>query len=73
MTTTTKTRFEWINKARVIAAFLVMYIHLSGRASTLDNPEVASYVSYFSYCFFMDAAVPFFLILAGYFLARDIT
>ncbi len=73
MTATAKTRFEWIDNARVIAAFLVMYIHLSGRASTLGNPEVASYVSYFSHCFFMDAAVPFFLILAGYFLARNIT
>ncbi len=69
-------RFEWIDNARVIAAFLIMFFHLPNRALDLPPPpffvnnQVVTYVvDYLVYI----GSVPFFLILAGFFLSRNIT
>lgn len=67
-----KKRYEWIDNARVLAAFLIMSIHI---------PHIFFHESYasmerehFVACeLFFNAPVPFFLLLAGYFTARNIT
>lgn len=67
-----KKRYEWIDNARVVAAILIMYIHWQWRA---DIPAGHDYHIMRSLITFvpLDGRVPFFLILAGYFLGRNIT
>lgn len=67
-----KKRYEWIDNARVLAAFLIMLVHIP----RIFFPE--SYASMERETFvvrelFFNARVPFFLFLAGYFTARNIT
>ena len=55
-------RVLWIDVSRVIAALLIMYVHLS-------SPFLQSVSLHLFYL----GRVPFFLVLAGYFLGRNIT
>ena len=67
-----KKRYEWIDNARIVAAFLIMYVHVPLHLPSenyFDNGTV--YTLLFDTTF--RGRVPFFLILAGYFLARNIT
>lgn len=67
-----KKRYEWIDNARIIAAFFIMYHHLLAQAhfgGTFGSEYLHSLVMAAPF----SGRVPFFLILAGYFLARNIT
>lgn len=67
-----KKRFEWIDNARIIAALLIIYYHMPGFFDSephVNNLLAIRLVGTTSY----SGRVPFFLILAGYFLARRIT
>ena len=55
-------RVLWIDVSRVIAALLIMYVHLS-----------SPFLQAVSLHLFYLGRVPFFLVLAGYFLGRNIT
>lgn len=57
-----KTRVVWIDVSRVLAALLIMYVHLSSPLLKTTGIHL-----------FYNGRVPFFLVLAGYFLARNIT
>ena len=48
--------------SRVLAALLIMYVHLSSPLLKTTGIHL-----------FYNGRVPFFLVLAGYFLARNIT
>lgn len=67
-----KKRYEWIDNARVVAAILIMYIHWQWRAEVPDVHDYRILKSFISLAP-LDGRVPFFLILAGYFLGRNIT
>lgn len=67
-----KKRYEWIDNARIIAAFLIMFLHLLSKTDfgTIWGSEyIQLLVLNLTYC----GRVPLFLILAGYFLSRNIT
>lgn len=68
----TPKRIEWIDNARCIAAFLVVYVHWRWR---IDVPESNGHDLLNNYAYFstLYGNVPFFLILTGYFLNRNIT
>lgn len=57
-----KKRVVWIDVSRVLAALLIMYVHLSSPLLKTTGVHL-----------FYNGRVPFFLVLAGYFLARNIT
>ena len=57
-----KKRVAWIDVSRVLAALLIMYVHLSSPLLKTTGIHL-----------FYNGRVPFFLVLAGYFLARNIT
>lgn len=57
-----KKRVVWIDVSRVLAALLIMYVHLSSPLLRTTGVHL-----------FYNGRVPFFLVLAGYFLARNIT
>lgn len=57
-----KKRVVWIDVSRVLAALLIMYVHLSSPLLRTTGIHL-----------FYNGRVPFFLILAGYFLGRNIT
>lgn len=65
-------RIEWIDCARCIATFLVVYAHWRWR---LGLPESNGHGLLHSYAYFstLFGNVPFFLVLTGYFLGRNIT
>lgn len=67
-----KKRYEWIDNARIVAAFLIMYVHvpLFFPADAFFNNSTISTLLFDTT---FRGRVPFFLILAGYFLARNIT
>ncbi len=65
-------RFEWIDNARIIAALLILCMHLPPFLY-LDKPLDASGVIQIVNNSVYSGRIPFFLILAGYFLARNIT
>ena len=64
-----KKRYEWIDNARIIAAWLIVCFHMAFLFPGLNNAIGHGLVAETTYC----GRVPFFLILAGYFLARNIT
>lgn len=67
-----KKRYEWIDNARIIAAFLIMYVHLFLQLpddNFFNNHTIFSLINDTTF----SGRVPFFLILAGYFLGRNIT
>lgn len=67
-----KARYEWIDNARVIAALLIIYVHMPWffhGEPHVNNDLARSLVRVTTYY----GRIPFFLILAGYFLARRIT
>ncbi len=67
-----KRRVEWIDNARVIAAVLIMALHVGGlgiHPPAFSMHCASSLVSGSNF----GAPVPFFFIVAGYFLARNIT
>lgn len=68
----TKKRYEWIDNARIVAALLIIYVHIP---VTFNHEGVANSITAVN--FFEGSTlfgrVPFFLILAGYFLGRKIT
>lgn len=57
-----KKHVVWIDVSRVLAALLIMYVHLSSPLLKTTGIHL-----------FYNGRVPFFLVLAGYFLARNIT
>lgn len=57
-----KKRVVWIDVSRVLAALLIMYVHLSSPLLKTTGIHL-----------FYNGRVPFFLVLAGYFLGRNIT
>ena len=65
-------RFEWIDNARIIAALLIIYAHMSQffPNSPLATSQYAINIVTGSTLY---GRVPYFLILAGYFLGRRIT
>lgn len=65
-------RIEWIDCARCIATFLVVYAHWRWR---LGLPESNGHGLLHNYAYFstLFGNVPFFLVLTGYFLGRNIT
>ena len=67
-----KKRYEWIDNARIVAAFLIMYAHVSVQlpADSMVNDHLVNQMLRYVVLY---GRVPFFLILAGYFLARNIT
>lgn len=68
----TKKRYEWIDNARIVAAFLIMYVHVPHSLPAdafINNAAYYNLVHHTTLC----GRVPFFLILAGYFLARNVT
>lgn len=66
-----KKRYEWIDNARIVAALLIIYVHLGDffLQPNVHNPTADHLVHFIVY----EGRVPFFLILAGYFLGRKIT
>lgn len=67
-----KKRYEWIDNARIIAAVLIVYAHMSQFFP--NEPQVTSqYALNIVSGAVLYGRVPFFLILAGYFLGRRIT
>lgn len=67
-----KKRYEWIDNARIVAAFLIMIRHLPCGSAEQGGLPVDFVQTMFSCCFY-NGRVPFFLILAGYFLSRNVT
>lgn len=67
-----KKRYEWIDNARIVAAFLIMYVHFS-LITDYDAPYTKNNLFALFLTTTLNARVPFFLILAGYFLSRNIT
>lgn len=67
-----KKRYEWIDNARIVAAFLIMMRHLPCIEAPGDFPLV-SFVKTLLQDLVYNGRVPFFLILAGYFLSRNVT
>lgn len=67
-----KKRYEWIDNARIVAALLIIYVHIptSFQNEPLATSTTAVNLITGSTIF---GRVPFFLILAGYFLGRKIT
>lgn len=65
-------RIEWLDNARCIAAFLVVYVHWRWR---LDVPGSNGHDLLNNYAYFstLYGNVPFFLVVTGYFLGRNIT
>lgn len=64
-----KKRYEWIDNARIVAAFLIMVHHLPCESSN----QPVDFLQTVCRCCFYNGRVPFFLILAGYFLSRNVT
>lgn len=67
-----KKRYEWIDNARIVAAFLIMYVHWRWRMGipgSNDYETLRSFVHFSN----LHGRVAFFLILAGYFLGRSAT
>lgn len=67
-----KKRFEWIDNARIVAAFLIMYHHLFMHVN-IAGKFGSDYMHNLVLGVPFSARVPFFLVLAGYFLARRVT
>lgn len=67
-----KKRYEWIDNARIIAAFLIVLNHLLG-AAHFGGDFGSAYVKDWVLDSTLNGRVPMFLILAGYFLSRNIT
>lgn len=68
--TTLKRRVEWIDNGRVIAALLVLYLHVPLAFHAAEGwGAVPHIVQMWMFC----GEVPFFLFFAGYFLARNVT
>lgn len=67
-----KKRYEWIDNARIVAAFLIMMHHLPYKEVAGSLPIVSFVKSLCLLCVY-NGRVPFFLILAGYFLSRNVT
>lgn len=66
-----KKRYEWIDNARIVAALLIVYVHLGDLfLQPIVHNHVADHLVHF---IVYEGRVPFFLILAGYFLGRKIT
>lgn len=65
-------RYEWIDNARIIAALLIIYAHMSQffPESPLAGSQYSINIATGSTLY---GRVPYFLILAGYFLGRRIT
>lgn len=65
-------RIGWIDNARCIAAFLVVYVHWRWRIDVpgSNGHDLLNNYAYFSTLY---GNVPFFLVLTGYFLGRNIT
>lgn len=65
-------RIEWIDNARCIAAFLVVYAHWRWRIDVpgSNGHDLLNNYAYFSTLY---GNVPFFLVLTGYFLNRNIS
>ncbi len=68
-----KKRYEWIDNARIVAAFLIMVNHLPCVGSELNGFSSVDFLQMVCRNCFYNGRVPFFLILAGYFLSRNIT
>lgn len=68
-----KKRYEWIDNARIVAAFLIMMHHLPCTDVAADGFSITLYVQELSRICVYNGRVPFFLILAGYFLSRNVT
>ena len=67
-----KPRYEWIDNARLIAALLIIYAHMW--LFFPDEPQVTSQLATnLAHGAVLFGRVPYFLILAGYFLGRKIT
>lgn len=67
-----KKRYEWIDNARLVAALLIIYVHMQWffpHEPIVTNALARSLVVNTTYY----GMVPFFFILAGYLLARQIT
>lgn len=67
-----KKRYEWIDNARIIAAYLIMFYHIP-HFTDFGSLHCGTYVRSLVGDVTFYGRVPFFLILAGYFLARNIT
>lgn len=67
-----KKRYEWIDNARIVAAFLIMYHHLL-TSTDFGGTFGSTYLHTLVMAVPFSARVPFFLVLAGYFLARNVT
>lgn len=67
-----KKRYEWIDNARIVAAFLIMYHHLLS-CTQFGGTFGSDYLHTLVMSAPLSARVPFFLVLAGYFLARNVT
>lgn len=63
-------RYEWIDNSRVIAALLIMYVHWT---ACMKEPVNVDLVKQITDNIVLCGRVPFFLILAGYFLSRSIS
>lgn len=67
-----KKRYEWIDNARLLAALFIICMHMC--QAFPDNPaatcDTAKYLAYGSTLY---GQVPYFFVLAGYFLGRRIT
>ena len=67
-----KKRYEWIDNARLLAALMIIYAHMW--AFFPDEPMVTSRLAKnFTFATVLYGRVPYFLVLAGYFLGRKIT
>lgn len=65
-----KKRYEWIDNSRVIAAFLIMYVHLPlalPQENFFNNALVDQLCHHTTYC----GRVALFLMLSGYLYARN--
>ena len=67
-----KKRYEWIDNSRSIAAFLILVNHLLAM-SHFGGTYGSEYLRLLVWGIPYSGYVPFFLLLAGYFLARNIT
>ena len=70
--TPTKKRFEWIDNARVVALFVIMWLHVPFGLFPETWEFMLRETAFIRETFFY-AYVPFFLFLSGYFTARNIT
>lgn len=67
-----KKRFEWIDNARIVAALLIIYVHMPWFVNyepSVNNDIARDFLQATTFY----GRVPFFLILGGYFLGRRIT